>query len=440
MFRRKETIANDTDIVRNTFTGYIREVEEIKSRLEAIAHHSHHHHEHRSFFFSAPHHHTNPHFHEIRKQWETIRDGIGHTFAQFKYRLEIEAKKKEQAKKDKEKLEKEKTEAKEKADAELKKAQEKAKKEKEELEKEKQDAKKKAVEALEEEKAKAKRAADELKKELKEKQQEDDQRLAIKERHEQAKLAHHNEIAEQRDTHVERLVKSKLEEDAIDQMDRFAGVFNKLQHSMGHQEVDPVNQFRRVAETVQDLQHSTSPRNEDNFEQFRRIAGLIKDLMQPAHASEENPIDQARRLAELFNQFQRSSSSSSKAEDPIDQVAKLLKAMKDFQPSSSRSDETIRLNVSTPATTPRPLAFDSRGPPISINNVIESGIPAGDVEEVDINGAHLTAFTGPTDHVHTYQYPSRLPHLKKGTAPRKSNPIPLNINGVDGDFYPRPHG
>lgn len=215
------------DLVRTDFTSYVREVEEINTRLEAIAHppSRHHRHHHSSFFYScSPHHHRDKEvapFHEIRLKWENIRDGIGHSFAQFRYRLKLEAEKKDMEKKAKDKIEEDKKKEKEKADDKLKKEKEKAEK-----------AKKKTDEKLEEEKAKAKKTADRLKKKLEERQQEGSERLALKEKHEQAKLAHVEEIAEKRDFHVEKLLQNKIEEDPIDQVRKVAGIFKDLQQSV----------------------------------------------------------------------------------------------------------------------------------------------------------------------------------------------------------------
>lgn len=82
-------------------------------------------------------------------------------------------------------------------------------------------------------------------------------------RHERTKFA--RVISQNENTHTRRLVKMKLEEDSIDHVHRFAGVFNAHQHSKAHQGV-PVDQLPRVTGIAKDLNfnssHCSSPADE----------------------------------------------------------------------------------------------------------------------------------------------------------------------------------
>jgi len=77
--------------------GYVKQVEEIGTRLESIAfpithHEHHHHHRHRTLFFpvfvQALHKEKeHPHFHELTLKWEGVRVGITRTFDDLRDRL-----------------------------------------------------------------------------------------------------------------------------------------------------------------------------------------------------------------------------------------------------------------------------------------------------------------------------------------------------------------
>lgn len=480
------------DAVRIDFTSYVREVEEINTRLESIAHPPQHqtHRRHSSILFPSwdpPHHREVPHFHEIRLKWENVRDGIGHTFAQFIYRLELAAEKKKKEKKDKDKIEKEKKEAKEEAEEELKK-----------------------------EKEKAKKCSDELKKKLARKEEEEAERLATKEKHEQAKLKHVEEIAEERDTHVERLLKSKLEEDPIDQVRRIAGVINELQHSPKHHEEDPIDQVRRVAGVIDELQHPAK-QYEDPIDQVRKVAGVINELNQNSAPKrhEDDPIDEVRRVAGVMNEINQFNGPRRQEQDPIDQIHRVADVIKDLQHTITprHSRERIHLDVTNSASGygtggraasldsythpimicdgrhheypheypreypreyheqhhrpevmyhshnshPPPVYWSPRSSfasshhtshsshrnsphhdPVMINNVIESGIPPGDEEfSLDRNG-HIIARTGPDHFSSLYQHP-KYAHIEppiRRSRTRSLRPLDLMpARYVDVDWY-----
>ncbi|KAF8860259.1 hypothetical protein BDZ45DRAFT_724773 [Acephala macrosclerotiorum] len=503
------------DAVRIDFTSYVREVEEINTRLESIAHPPHHptHRRHSSILFPSwdpPHHREVPHFHEIRLKWENVRDGIGHTFAQFIYRLELAAEKKKKEKKDKDKIEKEKKEAKEEAEEEL-----------------------------EKEKEKAKKSSDELKKKLAKKEEEEAERLATKEKHEQAKLRHVEEIAEERDTHVERLLKSKLEEDPIDQVRRVAGVINELQHSPKHHEEDPIDQVKKLAGAMNEMNQFNNPRrhDEDPIEQVRRVAGVINELQSPKHHEEDpidqvkklagamnemnqfnnprrhedDPIDQVRRVAGVMNEINQFNGPRHQEQDPIDQIHRVAGVIKDLQHTITphHSRERIHLDLTNSASGygtggraesldsyahpimicdgrnheyhenhhrpeviyhshnshPPPIYWSPRSSfasshhtshsshrtsphhdPVVINNVIESGVPPGDVEEFSLDGhGHMTGWTGPEHFSSSYRHP-RYAHIEapirraRTRSPRPIDPMPARYGDVDGYFLPRDTG
>ncbi|KAE8454673.1 hypothetical protein EG329_000296 [Mollisiaceae sp. DMI_Dod_QoI] len=401
------------DAVRIVFTSYVREVEEINSRLESIAHPpTHHHgshHHHTSLFFPSwdPRYHRDrevPHFHEIRLKWENVRDGIGHTFAQFIYRLELEAEKKKKEKEQKDKVDKDKKEAEEKAKEELKKA------------------KKKAEDELNEEKEKAKKIADELKRKLEERERQDAERLALKEQHEQAKLRHVEEIAETRDTHVEQLLKAKIEENPIDQVRRVAGVVNELQQSITprhHHEDDPIDQVRRFAGLMNEFNQYNNPRRTqdvDAFEQIRRTAGFIKDLQHsitPKHSHEN-----IRVSASAYGAGGRATSLDSHEpivicngfhheRHPVIYHSRGSHAPQEYWSPRSSYASSHHTSHSSHYESPH------HEREVVINNVIES-VPPGDIEDISIDGdGHVAAYTGPAneyvyEHGNHYRRPRRV--------------------------------
>ena len=186
-------------------SGYVREVDEIIQALSEIAypptHHPHdrrdHHYyssSHHSLLFPSwdPHRHKaliDPHFHDLRSKWDTARDGISHTFADLKYRLDKKVK----------------DEAKRKA-------------ERDKADKEKKDDKARCEKETEEAVRKVQDIADALQKKLDEEQKHQEK---VRDRHER--------IEEHRDDQVERLVDHKLQENPIQEIGRIADVMGHIQ-------------------------------------------------------------------------------------------------------------------------------------------------------------------------------------------------------------------
>lgn len=108
---------------RETFTGYVIQVEEIGSQLESIARPTTHHHHstsphrrHDDLFFPIwipPAHKekVDPHFHDMMLKWEEVRDGMTRMFAEMKIRLAKKVKDKEDEENAKAKAKKEKDDA-----------------------------------------------------------------------------------------------------------------------------------------------------------------------------------------------------------------------------------------------------------------------------------------------------------------------------------------
>jgi len=162
-------------------------VEEINAHLEAVAyppthHHGYHHHHHLLYFpVWDPAYHKekeDPHFHGLRLKWENIRDGIPQTFAEMRVRLE---------KKEKDKIKKKENEK------------------------------------------KAKDEKAELQKKLDEIEKENMDKLKREEKHNDQQREKHEGLEEKRDVAVEKLVKTTLEADPIENMDKLAGVIGHIQ-------------------------------------------------------------------------------------------------------------------------------------------------------------------------------------------------------------------
>lgn len=128
----------------------------------------------------------------------------------------------------------------------LEKEAEAEKKKKREDEKKKDDDDK-ANEEREAEEKKCRTAKKALQDKLDAKEEEEMNRLRLKDKRDINKLDHVEDIAQQRDQEVERLVKTRLEENPIDEIDRLAGVMGHIQriisphNSYGHIHQPPIN-------------------------------------------------------------------------------------------------------------------------------------------------------------------------------------------------------
>lgn len=96
---RSATLTEDiAEPARKLLTGYLKQVGEIKSRLETIAHPNRSHHskdqQHHQrdlllLLFVPPQHEQKeyPHFHHMKLKWEKVRDGLTRMLAEMKIRL-----------------------------------------------------------------------------------------------------------------------------------------------------------------------------------------------------------------------------------------------------------------------------------------------------------------------------------------------------------------
>ncbi len=198
------------------FAGYITQIEDLNLCLQAIAdppshHHHHPHHRHLSHVlfpgwdWDAHHTHAeNPHFYEMRMQWEKIRDGIPRAFAEMDIQAVLEerlrAKRKEE------------------------------------------------VDKLNEDKKKLKKKLDEIQKEenqeFDEVKRENKKELKKLEEHNEEKLLELERIEHKRDLAVERLVENKLEDDPLDQVEKFAHAVGQIQRAFtprtSHETLRPI--------------------------------------------------------------------------------------------------------------------------------------------------------------------------------------------------------
>ncbi|KAH8660965.1 hypothetical protein BGZ60DRAFT_530956 [Tricladium varicosporioides] len=269
------------DASRAALVAYAQQVKNIENRLRSIAspplyhsvdHHDHHdhydhhhdrHHHHEPLLYistrSRSHHDSRnrsrssshdcsykvreePHFHDLLIEWDHVRDGIIRTFSELIRRMD----KKKQEKEEKADIKRKEKEAKEKCEEEKKTAIDKVKRDKEEeVEKIKASGRK----ALE----KAEKESEKLEKKIK---KEDHHKREI--------LGRYERLEERRGNAVENLLERKINEDPLDNVDRFANTFTRLQQTLRppperHSHDSSLDQLDHLTNAIAHIQRTFQP-------------------------------------------------------------------------------------------------------------------------------------------------------------------------------------